>query len=292
MSTPQNLPEPTGEKLIPRHEFEAVIRRAAELAMSEGEGEEHFSEVEVVRIAAELGLSPRHVQQALYELPALESTPSALSGTFGPSVVAASRVVPGDADLTVRRLEEYLSTREYLQLVRRKEGRLIFQPAEDTISLLARGLLRPSSRFHLARSQKVVLSARALDAGRTHVQIEADLEDQRRSAVRTGIGVGASGGLMAAITGVGIVAAAAGGLEPTAAAGGLILASLLGGPAAGAWVGLKATASGFRKRVAAARLELDGLLDRAERGDRLEPPPAPWRRRLELKMLGRPGSGG
>jgi hypothetical protein len=287
VSTPGTPPEPTGEKLIPRHAFEAVIRRAAELAMGEGEGEEHFSEAEVVRIASELGLSPRHVQQALYELPALESAPSAFEGYFGSAIVTASRVVPGDAELTVRRLEEYLSTREYLQLVRRREGRLIFQPAEDTISLLARGLLRPSNRFQLARSRRVVLSAGAMETGRTHVQIAADLEDQRKSAVRSGIGLGASGGMMAALTGVGIAAIV--GIEPTAAAGGFALTALVGGPLAGAWAGLKVAASGFRKRVAAARLELDGLLDRAERGDRLEPPPAPWRRRLELKMLGRHG---
>src|SRR5690606_18606228 len=126
-----------------------------------------------------------------------------------------------------------------------------------------------------------------IEPGRTHVQIAADLEDQRKSAARSGIAVGASGGLVAALTGVGIIAAA--GMEPGAAAGALMLTALVGGPLAGAWAGIKVAASGFRKRVAAARLELDGLLDRAERGDRLEPPPAPWRRRLELKMLGRHG---
>jgi hypothetical protein len=52
------------------------------------------------------------------------------------------------------------------------------------------------------------------------------------------------------------------------------------------WATLKWSASRFKTRMAAAKLELDGLLDRAERGDRLEPPPAPWRRRLQLKMTG------
>jgi hypothetical protein len=35
-----------------------------------------------------------------------------------------------------------------------------------------------------------------------------------------------------------------------------------------------------------ARTELESLLDRAEHGERLEPPPAPWRRRLQMKFLG------
>jgi hypothetical protein len=41
-----------------------------------------------------------------------------------------------------------------------------------------------------------------------------------------------------------------------------------------------AAASRFRNRVHAAKLELASLLDRLEHGERLEPPPAPWRRRL------------
>jgi hypothetical protein len=282
VTTPEEPPDKPG-KTIARHDFETVIRRASELAMREGDTEEHLSEDEVVRIAAELGLSGRHVQQALYELPELESEPSSLAGYYGPSVITTSRIVPGDADLTVRRLEDYLSTREYLQLVRRKEGRLIFQPAEDTISLLARGLLRPSSRFQLARSRRVVLSARPIEAGKTHVQIETDMGEQRRSAMRNGIAVGALGGLTAGLAAVGVIFAT---VDPSVVTGFAQVTSIVGGTAAGIWTGIKVTSAGFRNRLAAARLELDGLLDRAERGDRLEPPPAPWRRRLELKMLG------
>jgi hypothetical protein len=276
-------------KNIGRQEFEVVIRRAAELSMREGESEEQLSEEEVLRIGSELGLSARHVQQALYELPELESEPSALSGYYGPSVVVSSRLIPGDADLTIHRLEDYLATREYLQLVRRKQGRLIFQPAEDTISLLARGLLRPSSRFQLARSRKVVLTARPLEEGRSHVQIATDMGDQRRSAMRTGVIAGSFCGLATGLTGAAAIAFT---MDPGIATAAAAIASVAGGTAGGLWIGIKASASGFRKRLAVARQELDGLLDRAERGDRLEPPPAPWRRRLELKMLGTRGHGG
>jgi hypothetical protein len=276
-------------KNIGRQEFEVVIRRAAELAMREGESEEQLSEEEVLRIGSELGLSARHVQQALYELPELESEPSALSGYYGPSVVVASRLIPGDADLTIRRLEDYLSTREYLQLVRRKQGRLIFQPAEDTISLLARGLLRPSSRFQLARSRKVVLTARPLEEGSSHVQIATDMGEQRGSAIRTGVIAGSFCGLATGLTGAAAIALT---MDPGITTAAAAVASVVGASAGGLWIGVKASAAGFRKRLAVARQELDGLLDRAERGDRLEPPPAPWRHRLELKMLGTRGHGG
>ena len=52
---------------ISRRDLPAVVKRAAELAAVEGDAEEAISEEEVVRIAAELGLSERHVRQALFE---------------------------------------------------------------------------------------------------------------------------------------------------------------------------------------------------------------------------------
>jgi hypothetical protein len=283
VTTPDDARDSAG-KDIDRHAFEVVIRRAAELAMREGETEEHLSEDEVLRIGSELGLAPRHVRQALYELPELESEPSSLARYYGPSVLAASRTVPGQADVMSRRLVDYLSTHEYLQLVRRRQGRMIFQPAEDTISLLARGLLRPSNRFQLARSRNVALTVRPLEEDRTHVQIATDLGEQRRSAIRTGVIAGSFCGFAAGLTAAGALAFT---LEPSIATATAQIAALAGSTAGGLWIGIRATASNFRKRLATARLELDGLLDRAERGERLEPPAAPWRRRLELRMLGR-----
>jgi len=50
--------------------------------------------------------------------------------------------------------------------------------------------------------------------------------------------------------------------------------------------GLAATRAAFRSRLAGARFELEGLLDRAEHSQSLEPPPAPWRKRLQQKLLG------
>lgn len=284
MSTSDNLPDRSG-KNITRQDFEAVIRRAADLSLREGEAEDRLSEDEVVRIGAELGLAPHHVRQALYELPALQPEPSALANMYGPDMLTASRIIPGDASVALRRLEDYLTTAEYLRLVRRLEGRVIFQPAEDTISLLARGLLRPSNRFQIARARQVVLSVRPIEADRTHVQITTDMGDQRKKAMGTGVVAGGAVGLMiGALAGVGVLFS----MEPSIAATAAMIATATAGTATGIWVGIRATASNFRNRLGAARLELDGLLDRAERGDRLEPPPAPWRRRLELKMLGRP----
>jgi hypothetical protein len=282
MSPTDLSPQETG-KGIARRQFEDVIRRAVELSLLESDAEDQLSEHEVVRIATELGLSEKHARQALYELPELESDPSMFEKYFGASVLTASRSVPGDAAITLRRIEDYLSTREYLQAVRRRHGRVLFMPAEDTISYLARGLLRPSHRFQLARSRRVALIARPLDAGTTHVQIATDMGEQRKSGIRSGIGFGAFGGM--------VVGAAAAGLATTLQLPDPVqtvasIAAFAGGLGASVSASVAISGARFRARMAAARLELEGLLDRAERGDALEPPPAPWRRRLQLKMLG------
>lgn len=277
-------PGPGPGKAIARFQLEEVIRRAVELSLVEADAEEQLSEQEVVRIATELGLTPRHVLQALYELPELESEPSRFEKYFGPSVLTASRAVPGDAHITLRRLEDYLSTREYQQVVRRRHGKVLFMPADDTISYLARGLLRPRHRFQLARSRRVVLAARPLDSGNTHVQLATDLGEQRRSAVRRGFAAGGIGGVLVG----GAAAALATGLQLPEVFGAVApLAAFAGGFGATISAALRVSGSRFRARMDAARLELDGLLDRAERGDSLEPPAPPWRRRLQLRFGGR-----
>jgi len=280
--TPEPTP-PIRGRSIEKRELQAVIRRAAELSFSESEGDERLSEDELVRIAAELGLAPHLARQALYELPELESEPSMFEGPFGAAVITGSRLIPGDAERALARLEDYLTTREYLQITRRGGSRTLFTPADDTISYLARGLLRPRHRFQLARARRVAVTSRHVDAGTTHVQIATDMADQRRGSIRGSIAAGTIVGL--GVGGLGSLVVAGVGLPETATVAALILA-LGSGIAGSVAAAVKLGGARFRTRMAAAKLELDGLLDRAERGERLDPPPAPWRRRLQLSMLG------
>jgi lipopolysaccharide biosynthesis regulator YciM len=54
---------------LTRREFDAVIRRAAELSTSDPEtAEGALTEAELFRIAGEVGLSRHHVHQALAEV--------------------------------------------------------------------------------------------------------------------------------------------------------------------------------------------------------------------------------
>jgi hypothetical protein len=282
-----STPPPEPSRSIARREFEEVIRRAAELSLQDSDAEDRLTEDEVLRIATELGLSSRHVKQALYELPPMDAEASVLQREFGSPIVTSARAVPGDADDTLRRLEDYLTTREYLQLVRRRHGRAFLAPADDTISNLARGLLRPSRRYLLARSRRVVLSARPLDDATTHVQIATDMSEHRSTAVRNAIMAGGFGGLV--LGGVGAVVVAATSGMPQAATTIAEIAAFGGGMTASMFGAIKLTGARFRARMAAARTELEALLDRAERGERLEPPPAPWRKRLQQRFLGPDG---
>jgi hypothetical protein len=271
-------------KQITRSDFEVVIRRAAELSAAEADrADESLTEDEAIRIATELGLPDRFVRQALFELPQIAAAGSGRTDYFGDAVITATRIVPGASKDVLRRIEDYLSTREYLQVVRRREDRSFLMPAEDAISNLARGLLRPSRRYFLTRAKRVVLSVRDVDDAKAHVQIALDLSEQRRNALRAawlgggfvGVAVGATAAvaigfadLPSAMTIAAQVAALAAGC------GGVLTASIAMSRAA------------FRRSVAGARFELDGLLDRAEHGQSLEPPPAPWRKRLQQKLLG------
>lgn len=278
---------PEGESAapdIPRSALELVIRRAVELSLTERDSQERLSEEEVVRVATEVGLPAHLARQALYERPILDSASGPFDRWFGGGIVSASRTIPAaDADRLRRRLEDYLGGHEYLQLVRRRGGRLFFVPADDAISTLARGLFRPSRRYQLARARRVLVDVRALDENASHVQIATDFSQQRRSAAKTAVGAGgilalAIGGVSAAVVASGAPPGVLGTIGEVGAFLGMSGASLAGI--------VRLAGRNFRNRMLEAKTELDGLLDRAEHGERLEPPPAPWRRRLQQRLGG------
>lgn len=269
-------------RFIARSDLEQVIRRAAELSLSDTDAEDNLSEDEVLRIATELGLPAHHVRQALFELPDLTVRPRWYDRYFGPAVFSVNRVVPSRKEPALRRVEDYLVTREYLQIVRRKGDTIAFIPADDTISSVARALARPGSRHPISRASRVMLGVHTLPDDDSHVRFDVDLSDARREAVRRGIGYGAIVSL-----GTGSLAAALAGSAGVDVLGQIPEIIAFGGAVAGTVaVSVSVAASRFRTRVFAAKMELTGLLDRLERGDRLDPPPAPWRRKLQLRLFG------
>lgn len=267
---------------IARRDLEQVIRRAAELTLSDADPDEVLTEDEVLRIASEVGLPVHHVHQALFELPELRVPRRWYDRWFDPVVLSAGRVVPAPKEAILRRVEDYLVTREFLQIARRRTDTIAFVPADDTISSLARALSRPGSRHTISRASRLMVGVRELPDGTSHVRFEADLSETRKDLVQTGMIVGGSLGVGVGMLGLVI----AGNLLPAGLGPVPEIIGFGGAWAATAYTSIRIAAKSFRDRLFSAKMELMGLLDRLERGDRLDPPPAPWRRRLQLRLFG------
>ncbi|HEX2167801.1 MAG TPA: hypothetical protein VHG09_11270 [Longimicrobiales bacterium] len=276
---------PAAARSIRRPDFEQVIRRAAELSLRETDPDDNLSEDEVLRISAELGLPLQHVRQALFELPDLKVQPRWYDRWFGPAVFSVSRVVPTRKEPALRRVEDYLVTREYLQIVRRKGDTIAFVPADDAISSVARAFARPGSRHTISRASRMMVGVHTLPEDDSHVRFDVDLSDTRKEAVRSGVSFGSIIGLSVGTLAVAVFDAVPGSLADIS--GMIAFGTAMGGSVAGSVAAsISLSASRFRNRVFGAKMELTGLLDRLERGDRLDPPPAPWRRKLQLRLFG------
>jgi hypothetical protein len=277
-----DVPAPVSARSIGRVDFEQVIRRAAELSLKDTDAEDNLSEDEVLRIATELGLPLHHVRQALFELPDLKVQPRWYDRYFGPAVFSVNRAIPTRKDPALRRVEDYLVTREYLQIVRRKGDTIAFVPADDTISSVARAFARPGSRHLISRASRVMVGVHPLPPDDAHVRFDLDLSEARTRAVRGGLVAGGSIGVVTGSLAALLTAAVApdvlGQIPHVLAFGGAMAGTMAGA--------VSVAASRFRARVFSAKMELTGLLDRLERGDRLDPPPPPWRRKLQLRLFG------
>jgi hypothetical protein len=279
------------ENNISKPDLQAVIRRAAELYAAETESETLLSESEVLRIGDELGLPERLVRQALYELPEPEASPSWVDRFYGSPVIAANRAVAGEANANFKRLEEYLSTREYLQVRRKQGGSAWLEPADDPISAMARAFWRPARRYYLSRASRVALTVRALEPGTSHVRLGLDMSERRRTSVIGAIFAGGFAGIGTGTLTFILIAAPLGWLTGTTAPTiGLFAAAAAAIAAGGSTIAgtLSFAARRFRRRMQEALVEVEGLLDRLERGDGLEPPPAPWWRRFQGRSTNAP----
>jgi hypothetical protein len=269
---------------ITRSALPAVVKRAAELAAAEGDPEETIPEEEVIRIAAELGLAEHHVRQALYEGAVEEQPESLLDRHMGVPRIMATRAVPFAPEEARLALEDYLVTREYLQIVRRQARATTFERASDAVSKVARSFSR-SKKHCLAAAEAVEITVRELQPGWTHVRLKAVYPDQRKSQlVGAGIGSVALGIPLGALT--------------TAIVGAFFPGAMMGDPvsiAVGAAAGISTFAATTAGLFASARnnyrrwrqrtvVEADSILDRLEKGDELRPPPSPWLRKLQLKF--------
>lgn len=268
---------------LTRAQFEEVLRRATELAQAEpdtGEGEARISESELLRIAGEVGLPEAHVRRALVELDSRPAGPTTWTDRwFGLPMVSVSRVVPGTPDELLGKLDDFLVAGQLLQPLRRGRDFNTYRPAVDWISRFAQAAASTSRRYYWASAREVEVWVSAVDPHRTLVELRVD-PGVRSEAVGGAIGggIGGAGGMV----GVG-VALAVTGVLPVAAA----VAVAVAGAGGVGYVSARWGRSHVEKRHGEVKEELEGVLDRLEIGEGLEPPPASWRRwvQRQAKML-------
>ncbi len=264
---------------LTRTQFDEVIRRASELAAREAEqGEGDLGEGEVYRIAREVGLPERYVRQALAEVRAGAAPDGKiLDRLLGPELVHASRVVDGTTDELSAQLDDFMVAGRLLQRVRRSPTFLQYRPAVDWISQLARAASATSKKYFVASARSVEVTLEPVDPGRTMVEFVVD--PGIRGDYVGGMAFG--GGLAAAAGGVGVgflvsmVAPVALGV-----ASGGVVAGLVG------WLAVRLAGRGHRRKFLDVHAEVEGVLDRLETGEVLEPPPASWRRWAERQFHG------
>lgn len=265
-------------KSLTRREFDAVIRRAAELAASEGEaGEGALTEEELFRIAGEVGLAEGHVRRALAEVRSGVEAGGTVDRLFGPSHVRAARVVPGASAELAAKLDEFLVGTQLLQAVRRTPTLLQYRPALDWASQLARSASASSRKYYIASSGSVEVQLEPAGPERTSVVLLLD------PGIRAGHVAGATLGGAAAGSVVGGLAAF--GLSTVAPlALGVGAGLLVGG---GVWSAIAlATRASYRRRISEVQNEVEGVLDALESGASLEPPPPAWRRWVKRHFHG------
>jgi hypothetical protein len=254
------------EKNLSRKDFEAVMRRATELAMSESDAGE-FSEAELYRIAREVGISERHVRLALAQHRTGEAGGGPLDRMFGPETVLASRVVPGAPRELSERIDRFMVAGRLLQPVRRGANVLQYRPAVDWISQVARLASATSRRYYVASAKSVEVHLEQVEAERTLVELRVDPGIRGEAvggAFFGGAMAGAGGGI-----GVGFAVATVAPLLLAVAAGAAVGGGTLGAVVWG-------VGRSNQKKVRDVQAEVEGILDHLETLQPLEPPPPSW----------------
>lgn len=246
---------------IDRAALERIIQRAAELQAGEMDTGEGLSEQEVLKLGGEVGIPGRFLRQALYEETTkggLEGAHGALARWFGPRLVGASRVVPGEKRIVEPAIDEWMTDAEAMAVKRRLPDRTLWEAQKGFFAEMKRGFGVGGKSYHLARAAEVSVAVTPLEEGYCHVALTADVSDSRNGVI-AGAGTVAGGGVLTSALLLAVVPAAI----PLA----LLVPGALG-------VAIGATIPGAHRRKAArVQLALEQVLDGLERGE-IRPRPA------------------
>ena len=272
-----SLPKRVAGRSLTRKEFDAVIRRASELAASEAEvGDGGFSEAEIFRIAGEVGLPQRYVRRALAEVRTTQGS-GILDRLFGSTRVSAWRIVPGTPTEIASVLDDFLVATQLLQRVRRTPAVLQYRPALDWVSQIARAASFTSRKYYVASARWVEARLEAAESERTLVELTVDPGTRGDNIGLAFLGGGGAGALSGVGAGLAVAMAA-----PVAVA---VVAGVVVGAGVLSIVTYSVGAS-HRRKLREVQAELEGILDRMEVGESLEPPPPSWQRWVRRQFHG------
>lgn len=245
---------PTPPPRLDRGALERVLARAAELQAAEADpGEAMLTEEQLLDVAREVGLSPRHLRQALAEERTRVLVPEehgVLARLFGPASAYAERTIKGAPEAVFTALDAWMQREETLLVKRRFPDRMLWEPRGDFITLFKRALNVGGRGYHLSRAAEIAATVVPVDEGRVLVRLEADLFPVRLQRVAGGGAVAGSGALGAAtLIALGFFPAVAIASAGVVAVGGYFVAR------------------SHAPLVARAQLALEQLLDRLERGE-------------------------
>ena len=263
---------------VSRREFEEVIRRATELAAAEPDsGTSALTEAEVFRIAHEVGLPTKHVERALSEVRETDPLPSGLRALWSSPWVSASRVVPGGRDEVAQRIDEFMVSGRLLHPVRQSEELLVYWPAVDWASQIARAASATGKKYYVASAKRVEVGLRPVTGESTWVELRVDPGIRNDSLGGAAFG----GGILGAAAGAGLAVL----LLPAAPlALGIGAAVAVGAAVTGGTTVL--VGRSYRNQLEKVRLEIQGILDQLERGEIPEPPPPSWSRWVSRRFRG------
>jgi hypothetical protein len=272
---PARVPDPgsPSNRSFDRAELDRLIRRATELQLArlDERGQDRLSEAEVFRIGREVGLEPELMRRAMGEVRAESLLPpepderDLSTRLLGAARVTVSRVVPGRPAEVARNIEGYLRIGESLREVRKRAGRSRWEPQEGFMAQLQRGLRIGGRAYTLASASALQLTIEPLEEGTSLVALQADL-----SSARLEKGWGWVIGLTTGGAGAGLGIGFAVGFPY------LALPVAVAGAAGGVMAGRKNFGGEWEK----LRVNMEGILDRLERGERLLDPGPSWRERL------------
>lgn len=175
---------------VPADQLERIIARASVFQNALGDGERRqLSEVEVVSIGEEVGLSPEHVRKALAEwradslAPAEPEDDPLATRLAGPAHVRVRRIIAGHAGDVHRRFERHLREAEHMRAVRMQAHESLWEPNDGLASKISRGISRAldfeGRSYELSELKSLSIVTAPIDDDSTMVTLTADLSKER-----------------------------------------------------------------------------------------------------------------